>query len=754
MKQHPRLFDEINAPYYVYAPSFTNESGGIRAMHQLCHALNLMGEEAYVTTSTVSERLRTPTLTNQLVAIHNAQKRKPIVIYPEVINDNPFKAEYVVRYLLNIPGFLNNGQLAWGATDLIYAHGTDVIPPRMEAALLQLPLVDTHIYNTVGVDDSQRVGNLVFINRFLTRGGQFSPVTEGCTEISFRVGRRSPEQLAQLYRSAKLLYSYEASTACYEALLCGCPVVYLPNNVMLPKPMHHYLKDAGSAWGNSPEQIDHARRTLCEVPVIYEELHQGFWRELEEFIDVTQQRVRGAKAVAAVPTVQPAQTEPSAQVSASIGRRRVVVLSAEPIDSAGSVARMAQPFALAEKDWQLVWGVEKGEIRVDEIRRADLIVLQDSIAVLLPVESLKQIFGLDVPVVYDAGAGFEPALASNGDTARVQPWQASVEYAVRHARAVLVASESRVGAYRVMTSTVHVVTDKVDFDLFRRTVRENPEPIHLAVAGASLEAANFALLDQALREIDARYGKRVRLTFIGASRPDGWGAHAADFVGAHPTLADYAQQVRELDIDIALIPRADASFNAASFTRPLLEFAAAGAAILSSAGASSREVLRHGQTGLLVGDSGAEWLDAIVSVIETPALRRQLARTAQAEVSKRHALSEFPSDLQRALLAALGVQLAQRDSAAQEILPGVLILDRDGDAGRVDATLRSLEASPLSDLMAIVFTTQTQSVPEWTTRLRYVKASPAEYAPGLETLCALTTFDWSLIVEAGNALHA
>lgn len=755
MKQQPRLFEDLNSPYYVYAPPYTRESGGVRAMHQLCHALNLMGEEAYVTTTRVSDRLRTPIVTNQIAAFHNMQKRKPIVIYPEVVNDNPINAEHVVRYLLNLPGFLNKGEITWGADDLIYAHGTDVVPPGLEAELLQIPLVDTHVYNTIGVDDSQRSGNLVFINRFLARGGQLSPVTEGFTEISFRAGRRSPEELAQLYRSSKLLYTYEASTACYEALLCGCPVVYLPNDIMLPKPMHNYLKDAGSAWGDSPAQLEHARRTLADVPVMYEALHQGFWRELETFIDVTQRRVRGSKAAVSAAATAIAQ---ASQVITMDRTRRVVVLSVEPIDAAGAVARLAKPLALADKNWEFIWGVENGAIQVEAMHGADLIVLQGTIAARLSVASLEQIFALGVPVVYDTDARFELAHSPDVDPARAQQWQAGVEYAVRHARVVTVANPSLAEAYGSMAKAVQVVADKVDFSLFRRPVREESDVVHIAVAGSSLDKANFALVDRALRSLEARYGNRIKLTFFGAARPEGWDTDSgASFVEAQHDLAGYARQLRELDVDIALIPRAEGAFNDATSTRPLLEFAAAGAAILTSPRASCRATLEHRQSGLLVGDSETEWLDAVASAIEQPAQRRQLARTAQAEVLKRHDSNAFPSDLRTALQTALGVQPEPAEAAVagrQDVLRGVLILDRDGDTSRVDTTLRSLEASPLSELMAIVLTTRSEGVPEWTTRLRYVKALANEYAAGMEQLCALPSFDWAMIVEAGNAVHA
>jgi len=60
MNDSPRIFASLGHPYYVFAPPYLQTSGGVRAMHYLCHALNLLGCEAYVNTTVVHRDLRTP----------------------------------------------------------------------------------------------------------------------------------------------------------------------------------------------------------------------------------------------------------------------------------------------------------------------------------------------------------------------------------------------------------------------------------------------------------------------------------------------------------------------------------------------------------------------------------------------------------------------------------------------------------------------------------------------------------------------
>ena len=128
------LFRTSSRPYYVWAPDYRETSSGVRVLHLLCHALNSIGEEAYVTTAVTNPALRTPTLDRGVVERHEASDRKPIAVYPEVVSGNPLGAEAVVRFLLNRPGFLG-GDSQFDSAEFVVAYKhefvTSGVTPRM-----------------------------------------------------------------------------------------------------------------------------------------------------------------------------------------------------------------------------------------------------------------------------------------------------------------------------------------------------------------------------------------------------------------------------------------------------------------------------------------------------------------------------------------------------------------------------------------------------------------------------------------------
>jgi hypothetical protein len=280
------LFGPRLHPYYIYSPGYVEGSSGIRVLHQLCDFLNRNGCESYMVTNKTNPAWWTPRLTDEFMRQHYEQRRKPLVLYPEVVFGAPLGMGRKIRYLLNRPGFID-GPKRFDDDEFVVAFRSEFVPESGARTILTVPPTDIGLFNPLGVIPESRKGIYCYHNRFLHRGGRLQPVTRDTTEISPRHPRTLAE-LAAVFRSAELLYAYEASTIVTEARLCGCPVVYLPNDAMLKDhPGSAYGLD-GLAWGANAAEIARAKATVDKVYTRYLAQLSDFVDELDTFIAQTQ----------------------------------------------------------------------------------------------------------------------------------------------------------------------------------------------------------------------------------------------------------------------------------------------------------------------------------------------------------------------------------------------------------------------------------------------------------------------------------
>jgi glycosyltransferase involved in cell wall biosynthesis len=280
--------EDKRSPYYIWAPDYTEISSGIRALHILCHALNVKGCEAYITSSIVNDKLRTPILTESIKLRHRETGKEPIVVYPEIVSGNPLNARKVVRYVLYKPG-VYGGDTQYNPNEFILEFRSDFLPEGLLAeAKLYLPASDIGTYNMDGVDESKRSGSCCYLGRYT---GDTSAAPVDAVEISYR-NPRTEKELAALYKQSEFLYTFVDTAATLEARLCGCTVVYLPNEQLTEWPSVDEIGRAGCAWGDSPEEIGKAKAGVSVVHDHYARLIKDFQADLDLFIQLSQNYVQ------------------------------------------------------------------------------------------------------------------------------------------------------------------------------------------------------------------------------------------------------------------------------------------------------------------------------------------------------------------------------------------------------------------------------------------------------------------------------
>lgn len=305
------LFPAPTIPYIIVAPAYNKVSAGVRALHLLCHSLNLSGQRAYMYIhprvmwdgrDCTCPELCTPLVTQEIVDWFEAEGRHPIVVYPEVIAGNPLNAALVVRWMLNYPGLLG-GDASYAPEEVVYAYSKRLARSvgLGDERVLFLPTSDQAIFYPPP-EGAKREGSCFYATKYqLHHGGKLLPITQGSVEITRDLPTsQTKQEIAELFRRSEVFYAYEDTALAIEAGLCGCPTVFIPNDYLSSPLGFDDIGTDGFAWGDSPEEVARAKATVGQLGANYEALIDRYWAQLAVFAEHTQAVARQRRAVSRI----------------------------------------------------------------------------------------------------------------------------------------------------------------------------------------------------------------------------------------------------------------------------------------------------------------------------------------------------------------------------------------------------------------------------------------------------------------------
>jgi hypothetical protein len=280
--------------FYIWSPDYTHMHSGVRCLYLLCHHLNRLGYEAYITGRHAPTELLICYADHGLIAQKRQEGIDDIVIYPEIVGGNPLGGRKVVRYLLNKPGFIVKGVTAsdYGAQDYIIHFGEECRDKRLISRSLRIPLVDTKVFNRVS-EAQQRSGFLLYSVRYTPNANDIPAWVSPQVFISPKTPR-DPGTLADLYRQSKALIVWERTAAVGEAIHCGCPVVMIPGgfNFYWWPTMRRYA-GAGLVLGWNESQIALAQSNIDTAITLYRRQSLGLDQAIHAFVAEARQHFAG-----------------------------------------------------------------------------------------------------------------------------------------------------------------------------------------------------------------------------------------------------------------------------------------------------------------------------------------------------------------------------------------------------------------------------------------------------------------------------
>ena len=291
--------------YIVNAPSFNPDSGGTIFQHELVHALNELGETASLwpmkpiywpgIRQTVKTALRPPVfefnpdLNTPMATKADLKRANAVVVYPEIVLDNPLGIKNVVRWLLYKPG--DQHPYSFTKDELFFRCFEKADMPELTGGAHDLFLWKVNrTYRNENRPDRKGVA-------YIVRKGHRKPrLAETEHPDAIDIDGMSHAQINDVFNRCDRFYSYDEATMYSQfATICGCLSIIVPGEHKdhADWVRNHDLGRYGVAYGTDPAELEHALSTRDKLFVALDEKERAGLDTVRRFVTLTKARFGG-----------------------------------------------------------------------------------------------------------------------------------------------------------------------------------------------------------------------------------------------------------------------------------------------------------------------------------------------------------------------------------------------------------------------------------------------------------------------------
>lgn len=274
--------------YIIFAFDYNNSVGGNLALHSLAENLALIGEEVYIT----CKEKRNHSLAKSINIKSNIwtflSKERTIVVYPEIIVDNPLKAKHICRWLLNNPG-------AFKKFEGFKPEGTFFRFNRYfdyKYYGKEIPILNTYIskIKTFTPPKNNKIRKKIIYSLRKSDKEKLKkyPIKSEWEFIDLKYIDKSifDFEIRNIFRTAKYYISYDhCSYMNVIAALCGCIPIVIPTEEYSKEEWKKMLPPVqyGVAYGF--EDIEYAEKTLHLVKDNILKIQKSSFKSILNFND-------------------------------------------------------------------------------------------------------------------------------------------------------------------------------------------------------------------------------------------------------------------------------------------------------------------------------------------------------------------------------------------------------------------------------------------------------------------------------------
>jgi len=300
--------------------------------------------------------------------------------------------------------------------------------------------------------------------------------------------------------------------------------------------------------------------------------------------------------------------------------------------------------ALHETGRVMTWITLEDLASMREVHEADLVVFCRNVR---PdrAEFLRAAVATGVPVIYDLDDNFfELPLDSATGRVYAQPEQLAMltEY-LSTASLVRVYSRPLLARAGLLNPHVQLVSSGVDLHQIRQPVRSPGDPVKVIYATSRLDDSLGRIFLPALRRLMDEEGPRVEMHFWGP-----WPPAELPSARHHAVIHNYDRYLRGFSsagFDIGLAPLLDDTFHRSKTNTKFREYGACSIAGVYSDVEVYSDCVRHGETGLLVGNDTESWYRTLRRLVDDADLRKRIQRHARKEIEEHYSQEKFETVL-------------------------------------------------------------------------------------------------------------
>ena len=252
---------------------------------------------------------------------------------------------------------------------------------------------------------------------------------------------------------------------------------------------------------------------------------------------------------------------------------------------------------------------------------------------------MSGIFKMGKPIIYEVDdllMAMPPNNPNRDFAIQCRPFVLDV---MQKAAAITVSTEALKAELLQWNPNIYVLPNLIDERLWAQTQRPHAGPVVIGFTGTSTHGDDLRMIEDAFIQISAKHGQGVAFQFMGCVTDRLARLPGAKVTGFTPDYESFAKALQTTPMDVAVVSLEDNLFNRCKSNIKWLEYSACGIAGIYSDLPPYNRCIRHGQTGLLVGDRVQDWFQAIDTLVTNASLRRAIAQQARQEVLSSYTLA-------------------------------------------------------------------------------------------------------------------